>query len=168
MLNVAALKSALPILVTLRRHYHHCSCLAYCIYCMELPPFISNIASSKSPIQWRQVSSSSINSGSCTHVSWLHTEGSINGDTPSHHPFLDGISLTKTIQLWGYPHDYGHLHMVQEKERNHISWRSKVSLRIIAELIQRIWDDHLFRSASANLLGNTWGIHRGKQETIPV
>ena len=29
---------------------------------------------------------------------------SIHGDSPSSHPFLDGISPTKTINLLGYPH----------------------------------------------------------------
>ena len=31
--------------------------------------------------------------------------------TPSHHPFLDGISHYKPSSHWGIPHDYGNLHM---------------------------------------------------------
>ena len=33
-----------------------------------------------------------------------HMEVSINGGTPRHHPFIDGIFSYKTIQLLGYPH----------------------------------------------------------------
>ena len=45
--------------------------------------------------------------------SWEHFWGFpfCHGGTPNHHPFIDGFSLKKTIQLLGYPHDFGKAHV---------------------------------------------------------
>ena len=37
------------------------------------------------------------------NITWTYMLVSENRGTPSHHPFIDGVSLTKTIQLLGYP-----------------------------------------------------------------
>ena len=38
--------------------------------------------------------------------------GSINGGTPSYHPFLDGIFPEINQPFLGYPHDYGNPHLI--------------------------------------------------------
>ena len=44
-----------------------------------------------------------------------------HGGTPSHHPAIRlGFSMKSTIQLLGYPHDYGNLQMGLYIYSNHI------------------------------------------------